>query len=147
MVTSASNDQLTAAEPIAEAIIEHPEECYQSVVRKSFRVPQDDAFPLRVTVNGQEAELVDSSENGLKLLYKEDMQWDVDHALERIELSFMEHRVYASGIVVHTLPTESGAATYGVRLSFPGVEEHNAFKEYHAVIRKRLFQGQHATTA
>lgn len=147
MVTSASNDQLTAAEGIAEAIIEHPEECYQSVVRKSFRVPQDDAFPLRVTVNGLEAELVDSSENGLKLLYNEDMQWDVDHVLERIELSFMEHRIHASGIVVHTFTTDPGAATYGVRLNFPDMEGHNAFKEYHAVIRKRLFQRQHATTA
>ncbi|WP_045219914.1 PilZ domain-containing protein [Desulfonatronum thioautotrophicum] len=142
-----NNTSLNYVKDITEAIIDQPNESYRAVLRKSFRVPQDDAFPLRVTVNGLEAELVDSSENGIKLLYKEDMQWDVDQTLERIELAFMEQRVHASGVVVHSFSTDSGAATYGVRLNFPDVEGHNAFKEYHAVIRKRLFQGQHATTA
>lgn len=147
MVANAMNNQAASpAEDIAEAIIDQPGESYRAVLRKSFRVPQDRDLPLRVMVGGKEHVLVDSSESGLKLLLEEGHQLKVNQVLKAIELRFMEQTILVTGTVMHISQTDEDDTACGVKLEFPDAADHQAYRKYHAVIRERLFRGQHESS-
>jgi len=131
-------------EPIAEAIVVHPDAGYEMVLRKSFRIPQDQEYPLRVTIPGMDTDVLNSSDSGLQLLLDQNGLLQVNQVVEHLELAFMDQAISVRGTVVHISPMETDRLGCGMKLDFPDEGGRQKFQKYQEFIRARLLQRQQA---
>ena len=129
-------------EPIGEAIVVHPDAGYELVLRKSFRVPQDQDYPLRVTIAGVESDVLNSSESGIQVLREHTELLQLNQVLKPVELAFMERKICVKGTVVYISSVEAGRLVFGINLFFSDEDDHREFQKYLGFIRERLLQRQ-----
>lgn len=131
-----------AQEAKAEVIIEAPLAFEQAVQRSSFRLPQDDEYPLRLYIESEQYEIVNSSVSGLAFLPATEDQFHVGQEIADLKLAFLNTSIHVRGSVVHISRLDLEQSVLGVKLFFQDEGEHQQYKEYLAFIRERLVRSR-----
>jgi len=112
----------------------------RDITRRSFRVPVDDSYILRVRIGGEDFGAFDIVEGGMGVFQSMHNLFSIGEILEDITLMFKGEPLQLQGKVLHISRDDNNFFRYGVQFTKLDPKTEDKLVEFVSSTRKDYFQ-------